>query len=88
MSNRFKQILYMYGRYIFSRVFRYALEQEKYEDCEIMKHIAEEDGFSLEYDKEDWITDFWRLGISGETASDNENSYYKDAIKLAGYETD
>lgn len=87
MSDKFKQILYMYGRYIFSQVFRYALEQEMYEDCEIMKQIAIEDGFSLEYDKDDWITDFWRLGMSGKTASSNENIYFKDAIKLVGYET-
>lgn len=86
MKDHFKQILYMYGRYIFSRIYKAALEREKYEDCEMMKKIAEEDGFSLECDKEDWRTEFWRLGMSGETALTNEETYYIDAMNLIGYE--
>lgn len=35
--NKFESILFDYGRYVFVSVFRKAQEEERYEDCAVMR---------------------------------------------------
>lgn len=39
--NKFESILFDYGRYVFVSVFRKAQEEERYEDCAVMRDIMQ-----------------------------------------------
>lgn len=83
--SKFEEILDLYGGYIFSEVFQYALKNEKYEDCEEMKRIASKYDIPLDFSAQDWVESFWNFNLSGHTAMVNKDYYLEEAMKIAGY---
>ena len=83
--NKFERILLKYGSAVFCVCFHIAESKERYEDCAEMKLIAEKRGISLNGTLEDWQVEFWRLGMSGETAIANAPVYLEEALKQIGY---
>ena len=83
--SKFEKILEYYGAYVFACVYKYALENEKYEDCAEMKHIADKYDIPFDFSVQDWIESFWSFGLSGKAAWNNKNYYIGEAMKLAGY---
>ena len=63
--NKFESILFDYGRYVFVSVFRKAQEEERYEDCAVMRDIMQKYHIPCDTSLEDWRTDLWRFGYSG-----------------------
>ena len=64
--NKFESILFDYGRYVFVSVFRKAQEEERYEDCAVMRDIMQKYHIPCDTSLEDWRTDLWRCGYSGD----------------------
>ncbi len=78
--NKFERILLKFGSAVFCVCFRIAETSERYEDCAEMKAIAEKHNICLNSTLEDWQVEFWRLGMSGETAIANAPGYIKEAL--------
>ena len=74
------------GAPIFSIVFHIALKRERYEDCAKMKEAASKYGINLHAAEEDWISSFWRMGLSGKCAQSNKLFYLSDAFRMVGYD--
>lgn len=83
--NKFESILLDYGRYVFIYVFQVAKEKERYEDCAVMQEVMNKYNIPDDTSVEDWISDLWRIGYSGETALSNLNEYKNQALKRIGY---
>ena len=73
--NKFESILFDYGRYVFVSVFRKAQEEERYEDCAVMRDIMQKYHIPCDTSLEDWRTDLWRFGYSGDVAINNLSVY-------------
>lgn len=74
-----------YGPFVFSECFKVAKQTERYEDCAEMKRVAGKYNVSLDTSSEDWQTEFWRLGMAGETALRNVSTYLAQALSEIGY---
>lgn len=85
--NKFESVLLDYGRYVFVSVFKIAQDEERYEDCVVMLDIMRKYHIPNDTSLEDWQTDLWRLGYSGETALKNLQEYKVEALKRVGYLT-
>lgn len=83
--SKFEEILILYGGHIFSEVFQYAINNEKYEDCAEMKRIASKYDIPLDFSVQDWVESFWDFNLSGQTAKKNKGFYLEKAMKLVGY---
>ena len=83
--NSFDKILLKYGPFVFYECFKVAKQAERYEDCAEMKRVAGKYNVSLDTSSEDWQTEFWRLGMIGETALDNAPAYLVQALQEIGY---
>jgi hypothetical protein len=83
--NKFESILFDYGRYVFVSVFRKAQEEERYEDCAVMRDIMQKYHIPCDTSLEDWRTDLWRFGYSGDVAINNLSVYMVEALTRAGY---
>lgn len=83
--NKFESILLDYGRYVFIYVFQVAKEKERYEDCAVMQEVMNKYNIPDDTSVEDWISDLWRIGYSGETALSNLNEYKNQVLKRIGY---
>lgn len=81
----FEEILFKYGPFVFSECFKVAKLTERYEDCAEMKRVAGKHNIDLETSLEDWQTEFWRLGMAGETAMENAPAYLVQALQQIGY---
>lgn len=53
--NKFESILFDYGRYVFVSVFRKAQEEERYEDCAVMRDIMQKYHIPCDTSLEDWV---------------------------------
>ena len=80
----FEKILLKYGSFVFSECFKVARLAERYEDCAEMKRVADKYSISLQTSSEDWQTEFWRLGMAGETALRNAPAYLVQALREMG----
>ena len=78
--NKFESILFDYGRYVFVSVFRKAQEEERYEDCAVMRDIMQKYHIPCDTSLEDWRTDLWRFGYSGDVAINNLSVYMVEAL--------
>lgn len=83
--SKFESILFDYGRYVFVFVFSIALKEERYEDCAVMRDIMQKYHIPNDTSLEDWQTDLWRFGYSGEVALKNLQEYKIEALKRVGY---
>ena len=68
--NKFESILFDYGRYVFVSVFRKAQEEERYEDCAVMRDIMQK--YHIPCDL-------------GDVAINNLSAYMVEALTRAGY---
>lgn len=76
----FDEILLKYGPFVFSECFKVAKQIERYEDCAEMKQVAGKYNVSLDTSSEDWQTEFWRLGMAGDSALENAPAYLVQAL--------
>lgn len=83
--NKFESILFDYGRYVFVSVFRKAQEEERYEDCAVMRDIMQKYHIPCDTSLEDWRTDLWQCGYSGDVAVNNLSVYMVESLTRAGY---
>lgn len=83
--NKFERVLLNFGPLVFSTCFHIAATTERYEDCAEMKQIAEKYDIDLGTSIEDWQVEFWRRGLSGETATNNTPAYLAEALGQIGY---
>ena len=83
--NKFESILHLQGRYVFVSVFRKAQEEERYEDCAVMRDIMQKYHIPCDTSLEDWRADLWRCGYLGDVAINNLSAYMVEALTRAGY---
>lgn len=62
-----------------------AQEEERYEDCAVMRDIMQKYHIPCDTSLEDWRTDLWRFGYSGDVAINNLSVYMVEALTRAGY---
>lgn len=61
-------------------MFRKAQEEERYEDCAVMRDIMQKYHIPCDTSLEDWRTDLWRFGYSGDVAINNLSVYMVEAL--------
>uniref|UniRef100_A0AAU8AX00 Uncharacterized protein n=1 Tax=Dulem virus 40 TaxID=3145758 RepID=A0AAU8AX00_9CAUD len=83
--NKFERVLLNFGPLVLSTCFHIAVSTERYEDCAEMKRIAERYDIDLGTSIEDWQMEFWKRGLSGETAISNAPVYLAEALGQIGY---
>ena len=64
---------------------RITQEEERYEDCAVMRDIMQKYHIPCDTSLEDWRTDLWRFGYSGDVAINNLSVYMVEALTRAGY---
>lgn len=83
--NKFERVLMKFGPAVFSLCFHIAVETERYEDCALMKQVAQKYDIELATSMEDWQAEFWRIGMAGETALKNTPRYFVRVLRELGY---
>lgn len=81
----FEKVLFLYGEYVLLNLYYSAKVTERYEDCAIMRDLMKKHNIDERDDMQDWQTELWRCGYSGEIAVINFPYYMHEAIKLVGY---
>ena len=82
--NKFESILFDYVVYVFVSVFRKSQEDERYEDCAVMRDIMQKYHIPCATSLEDWRTDLCRFGYSGDVAINNLSVYMVESLARAG----
>lgn len=77
----FENILLDYGGYILICVRNVFKENELYEECAQINKVLAKYGISNTMTREDWETEMWRRGTSGEVAIRNAPFYFLEAMK-------
>lgn len=77
----FENILLDYGGYILICVRNVFQENELYEECAQINKVLAKYGISNTMTRENWETEMWRRGTSGEAAMKNAPFYFLEAIK-------
>lgn len=83
--NKFESILFDYGRYVFVSVFRKSQDEERNEDCAVMRDIMQKYHIPCVTSLENCRTDLCRFGYSGDVAINNLSVYMVEALPRAGY---
>lgn len=78
----FEKILLNYGGYILIRVRDIFERCELYERCAEINRVLEKYDISTSMSIEDWQTEIWRKGYSGEAASFNAPLYFTEAMMM------
>lgn len=76
----FESILLDYGGYILICVRNVFQENELYEECAQINKVLAKYGISNTMTREDWETEMWRRGTSGEVAIRNAPFYFLRAM--------
>lgn len=64
---------------------RKAQEEERNEDCAVMRDIMQKYHIPCATSLEDWRTALWRFGYSGDVAINNLSVYMVEVLPRAGY---
>lgn len=83
--NKFESILFDYVRYVFVTVFRKSQEDERYEDCAVMRDIMQKYHIPFDTSLEYCRTDLCRCGYSGDISINNLSLYMFESLPRAGY---
>lgn len=86
--NTFEKMLLNFGPAVFAKCFHIMKTVENYEYCLEMSKIANKYALDLDTSLETWQANFWRLGLSGQTAVGNAQSYLSLALEQIGYSYD
>lgn len=78
----FEKILLNYGGYILIRVRDIFERYELYERCAEINKVLEKYDISTSMSIEDWQTEIWRKGYSGEAARFNAPLYFMEAMTM------
>lgn len=78
----FENILLSYGGYILICVRNVFQENELYEECAPINEVLAKYGISNTMTREDWETEMWRRGTSGEVAVKNAPFYFLEAMSV------
>lgn len=78
----FEKILLNYGGYILIRVRDIFERYELYERCVEINKVLEKYDISTSMSIEDWQTEIWRKGYSGEAARFNAPLYFMEAMMM------
>lgn len=88
MTNKFEAALLDYGSQIMTAIYKYALKEELYEDCAVIKELFDKYNLDLNQTVEEYQTHFWEMGYSGRIAVSNLNHYLAEALEMVGYPAD
>lgn len=80
--DKFEHVLFRWGAKVLIDIRYLAEEMEWYEDCAEINQILEKHGIDTNFNTEDWISEFWKMGYSGKTVLSNSPLYYLDAVNL------
>lgn len=80
--NVFEKILLRYGGYVLVCVRAILESGERYEDCNEINSVLDKYSIDKKINSEDWIAEFWKNGLKGETAYNNSISYIIDAMEM------
>lgn len=78
----FENILLNYGGYILICVRNVFQENELYEECAQINEVLAKYGISNTMTREDWETEMWRRGTSGEVAVKIAPFYFLEAMSV------
>ena len=78
----FEKILLNYGGFILICVRNVFQINEAYEECAEINKVLQKHGISTTMTMEDWKTEMWRKGTSGETAISNSPYYFLEALEM------
>lgn len=84
MSRRqqIENILFLYGFGVLLCLRAYATGKEYYEDAETINSVLKFHNIPEDSTIEDWISEYWRKGMSGSTALGNLPFYVDKAIEI------
>nr|DAQ98658.1 MAG TPA: hypothetical protein [Caudoviricetes sp.] len=80
--NVFEKILLRYGGFVLANIREIFKERQEYERCIEINDIMLKYRVSTNMSLEDWQAEFWRTGLSGETAKSNVQRYIENAIRM------
>ncbi|NDW19433.1 hypothetical protein D0T53_11005 [Dysgonomonas sp. 216] len=78
--NLFEQILLSYGGYVLLCVRNVFEINELYEECAEINKVFDQYQIDKNMTVEDWISEFWKQGYSGQTALHNAPYYFIEAM--------
>lgn len=78
----FERILLNYGSYTLIRVRDIFERYELYERCAEINKVLGKHNVSTSMSLEDWQSEFWRKGMSGNVACANTQNYFSEAIMM------
>lgn len=78
----FERILLNYGGYILIHVRDIFERYELYERCAEINKVLEKHNISTSMGLEDWQSEFWRKGMSGNAAHNNTQNYFSEAVMM------
>ena len=80
--NVFEKILPRYGGFVLANIREIFEERQEYERCTEINDIMLKHRVSTNMSLEDWQAEFWRMGLSGETAKSNVQCYIERAVRM------
>ena len=78
----FEKILLRYGGFVLANIREIFKERQEYERCTEINDIMLKYRVSTNMSLEDWQAEFWRTGLSGETAKSNVQCYIERAVQM------